>query len=94
MIENRVLTLAEVLALEEGREVWVEMSRVSYFESRVHKYSPVESRSIRDIHEPRLVDSDGGWFPVHAEWVGGEYRVWSLPQPPTEDELSRNPWEV
>ena len=93
MTENRVLTLAEVLALEDGGEVWVEMSRKSYFKSQVHTFSAAENRSIAELREPRLIDMSGGWFPINAEWVNDEYRVWSLPQPPTPEEQAANPWE-
>lgn len=91
---NRVLSLAEVMALEEGARVWVEMSRKSYFKSQVHHFSAVESRSTAEIREPRLIDVSGGWFPISAEWVNDEYRVWSLPQPPTQEEMEKWPWEV
>lgn len=89
---NRVLSLDEVMALEEGARVWVEMSRKSYFKSQAHRFSAAESRSIVEIREPRLIDMSGGWFPITAEWVNDEYRVWSLPQPPTPEEIEANPW--
>ena len=91
---NKVLTLEEVLALDDGREVWVEMSRKSYFKSQIHHFSAAESRSIAEIREPRLIDMSGGWFPINAEWVNDEYRVWSLPAAPTPDELAAWPWEA
>ena len=90
---NKVLTLEEVRALEDGARVWVEMSRKSYFESQVHHFSAAERRSIAEIREPRLIDMSGGWFPINAEWVNDEYRVWSLPVAPTPDELAAWPWE-
>ena len=92
MNENRVLMLAEVLALEEGREVWVEVRRDSDYASGTHTFSPAEKRSVREIQEPRLIDISGGWYPIGAEWIDDEYRVWSLPQPPTPGEIAANPW--
>ena len=94
MDENRVLALSEVLALPDGARVWVELSRKSYYNSEVHTFSAAQNRSIAEIREPRLIDRSGGWFPINADWVNGEYRVWSLPVAPTEDELRGNPWEV
>lgn len=91
-MKNAVLTLAEVLALPDGARVWVEMSRKSYFESQVHHFSAAERRSVAEIREPRLIDMSGGWFPISAEWVNDEYRVWSLPQPPTDEEMAAWLW--
>ena len=93
-MENRVLTLDEVLGLEDGRKVWVED----------HDYP-----SLGGKHISKRGHQDGGkhidfcliqgkeYWPIGDEFEqllsNHEVRVWSLPQPPTPDEIATNPWE-
>jgi hypothetical protein len=79
-MNNRVLTLADVLALPEGAKVWVEVRNDSY-------YSGIHFRN-----KGKLVDSKGKFTIGGPGHVGGSFRVWSLPQPPTDEELAANPW--
>lgn len=82
--ENKVLTLAEVLALEEGRRVWVEMHHpADMCWSGVHIKG---GNCVWNKDGPLTVGGSG-----HR---AGSFRVWSLPQPPTQEEMDANPWEV
>lgn len=76
---NKVLTLEEVLALPEGARVWVELSTLG---------TTGEGEHTKGEHG-RLYDAVGCYW-GHNPYPFG--RVWSLPQPPTDDELAANPW--
>lgn len=101
---NRVLSLAEVMALEEGARVWVEHRKGG---------KPIADDGIHDValgveffeaqsgdmmtYPFILIDRPSGEFwPIdddyHETYFGVSYRVWSLPQPPTPEEMERNPW--
>jgi hypothetical protein len=84
---NRVLSLAEVMELEEGARVWVER--------------PIDSIFVDGAHQVKkwgyiglvLEDCNGYfWNPAYVTDFGRRYRVWSLPQPPTPEEIEANPW--
>mgnify|MGYP001248689731 CR=1 FL=1 len=86
---NRVLSLDEVMALEEGARVWVEVADDQQEDwAGVHAVIPGEFLRVR------LRDIMGAHFDPEGmpEQVGTVYRVWSLPQPPTAEELERWPW--
>lgn len=87
MNENRALTLAEVLALEEGRKVWVETSPESHRTTGVYVW--YKNLSALIYHED---DDEFILFPPVNMFVA--FRVWSLPQPPTPEEMAANPWPV
>ena len=85
---NRVLTLEEVLALLDGARVWVEHSDDDEAEKwdGEHKY----------IAQIGMIEGEdgGGWsVKMYPEKVGETFRVWSLPQPPTQAEMEKWPWE-
>lgn len=87
---NRVLTLEEVLALDDGARVWVEHAK-GYGKS--HMYAKLTGWNGCDI---ALVDEDGVCWRIDTHIpetaFGKLYRVWSLLQPPTNEELAVNPW--
>jgi hypothetical protein len=85
---NRVLTLEEIMALDEGARLWVETSTKSEYGSMIHY------RTKTHAGDDALKDSSGGYYPITPEWYGDEYRVWSLPVAPTPDELAAWPWEA
>ena len=98
MTENRVLTLAEVLALEDGKAVWVE--------ERIYKSKPQTLRrnycdsnefgGDDEIFPVALVTHEHKFWPIEVDaadhYFGRDYRVWSLPRPPTPEEMAANPW--
>lgn len=88
---NRVLSLAEVMALEEGARVWVEEHQRSEFESGIGKTHTL-IWGEKAVMTPDLE----GWYSLTDPFPGGvmgkDYRVWSLPQPPTPEEIEANPW--
>lgn len=88
---NTVLTLEQVLALPEGARVWVEHSR-GYGES--HTCAKMTKWCGCDV---ALMDEDGVCWRIDTHIpetaFGKLYRVWSLPQPPTPEEVDANPWE-
>ncbi len=88
---NRVLTLEEVLALDEGARVWVE-----------HEggWSHWDGIYIAKCNEGELIclvlegPVGGGWTAsTYKELYNNLFRVWSLPVAPTADELAAWPWE-
>ena len=85
--ENKVLTPAEVLALPEGARVWVEEHPRSYLGSTVYTrqgdHLKADPGCFYDLTDP-------DWY-IFGERV--DVRVWSLPQPPTQEEMGANPWE-
>lgn len=85
-MKNRVLSLDEVLALPEGARVWVEESPKSYLASR----ECVKHDSILECESGCYYDlTERNWYMFDGHI---DVRVWSLPQPPTPDELAANPW--
>ena len=76
MYENRVLTLAEALALGDDQEVYTE-------ERDTSKYHSFHSDGYGVKHSINTFD---------RESYGQEWRVWLLPNPPTPEELAANPW--
>lgn len=93
--KNKLLTLEEVLALPEGARVWVETC-----DDFVHKSKVFTAR--RKNGQVVLFEGKGKYMLEHRHWepskypehYGKEFRVWSLPQPPTQEEMDANPWEV
>ena len=95
---NRVLSLDEVLALPDGARVWVE-SAISYSVQHAVCRGYCDAREFNgddEVHEFVLVNDFHKYWPIELDEVdvyfGRDYRVWSLPQPPTPDELMDNPW--
>lgn len=88
---NRVLTLEEVLACPQGAAVWVEhTAEWRQFDgvhvARCDERGRLVSLSIKSTH-------GSGWAVCFVKSVLNKYiRVWSLPQPPTAEELSAWPW--
>lgn len=77
---NQVLTPAEVLALPEGARVWVEVREAMEL-------------SGEHIKAGDLLEDDNGPFTVGGTGhLNHMFRVWSLPQPPTPEELAAWPW--
>ena len=88
---NRVLDLAEVMALEEGARVWVDNQVAWEHYDGIHVVNRNAPERAWLINE-RL---GGGWpESSYREHLNVWFRVWSLPQPPTHEELNANPWEV
>lgn len=93
MTENRVLSLDEALALEEGREVWVEADRFTsgIYSLRRDYYDPHHKLTLGVAlvtNEDFSYTLDGKYGDDYGVW----FRVWSLPQEPTPEELAANPW--
>ena len=87
--QNRVLTMAEVLALPEGARVWVEARYDCRFDSEHFKGKKDGNNDVlRRVDNP----DKGCWLKNH--YVNETFRVWSLPQPPTQEEMEKWPWEV
>ncbi|MDD3029841.1 MAG: hypothetical protein PHS57_06150 [Alphaproteobacteria bacterium] len=98
---NRVMLLAEVLALPEGKKVYVEGAKITdsqRYTSGVHtvRHNYREDIEIDEIyHGHALVDKDGYYWPLDKEGrtsYGKHYRVWVLPHRPTPEELIANAW--
>lgn len=87
-MKNTVLMLSEGLALPDGARVWVEISPSV---SEMFGYVPDGLHIKRDN---QLKDHAGALTIGGKGHLAGWFRVWSLPQPPTADELAANPWEV
>lgn len=84
---NKVLTLEEVLALDEGARVWVEERLREYgLESAVHVRNGDVLTEEGSCRYYRILDKLVPW--------GINQRVWSLPVAPTPDELAAWPWEA
>lgn len=94
---NRVLTLQEVLARPEGARVWVEDKHFKSCTHTVrHNYTDsAEYNGDGQTYEFALVDDCHKFYENPQEGDGAymiQFRVWSLPVAPTEDELRGNPW--
>lgn len=75
---NRVLSIDEVMALPNEQEVYTEEREGSrYYSAHTDGYGVKESISRSE--------SDRTSY-------GTEWRVWSLPKPPTPEEIEANPW--
>jgi len=85
--QNRVLTLAEVLALPEGARVWVEER---YGGGRGGEHFRAKKDGDADVLR-RVDNPDNGCW-LKEPFFGDYWRVWHLPVAPTEDELRGNPW--
>ena len=87
-MNNRVLTLSEVLALPEETEVWTDY--------RNARWNIPVFDGVYTVHGERIWgergDNNDPKNDAPTNYFGGMYRVWSLPQPPTPDELAANPW--
>lgn len=77
--KNRVLRWREAYKLPIGSHIWVETSADSLVRSGV-----------------RTICRNSGMFNKRVDGIYGgfglDYRLWSLPQPPTPEELAENPW--
>lgn len=102
-MKNAVLTLAEVLALPEGARVWVDANPATYRDEPpcMHRVVRGENRRLGDEFEVELAevgaDSPERFWPIYDEGdidYGVDFRAWSIPQPPTQEEMDANPWEV
>lgn len=88
---NRVLSLAEVMALEEGRRVWVEDATYEFLSGEcVVEHNHFNGDHIIDI----CLRHGECYWTIEGLRTLYDVRVWSLPQPPTHEELNANPWEV
>jgi hypothetical protein len=87
---NRVLSLAEVMALEEGRAVYTEERDGTVVESKVR----TRRGSLLVGADGRYYDIDCHNWDLDVAWERIDVRVWSLPQPPTHEEMEKWPWEV
>lgn len=101
---NKVLLLSEVLSLPEGAQVWVEHRKDGKplandsIHAVVFDHELLETSSgDLTIYPFVLIDRTSREFwPIDDDreaCFGVSYRVWSLPQPPTQEELAANPWE-
>lgn len=90
MIINRVLTLDEVLALKNGKRVWVEHN------PSCNSVDWPDEVHVVHMRGSTLVLCGGSgftWLPKSdGDWFGTHYRVWSLRRPPTVAKLAANPW--
>lgn len=97
-MKNRVLTLDEVLALPEGARVWVEdeIQRLTQHTVCYDYCDAEELNGSGEVYALALVDEHHKFWPIDLdvmdEYFGRVFRVWSLPQPPTPDDLQANPW--
>ena len=83
---NRVLSLEEVLALPHETQVWVQYKSLE-------RISMVQTVKRFDGYVDLAYGKNKTWVPAwFPERYGVEYRVWSLPQPPTPQEIAANPW--
>lgn len=83
MVErNKVLTPEEVLALDEGARVWVEMHRSA--DQRLGGVHTKDGGYVWNEDGPFTIGGDG-----HR---AGSFRIWCLPVAPTPEELAANPW--
>lgn len=89
---NRILSLAEVLALPEGARVWVECGAGAG--RSTGEYEMIEvygTRALMNMGDDEEFFLMGNWL---AGFLGKFARVWHLPFAPTEDELAKYEWEV
>ena len=85
---NRVLSLDEVMALPHETQVWVQYKSLE-------RISMVQTVKRFDGYVDLAYGKNKTWVPAwFPERYGVEYRVWSLPQPPTQEEMEKWPWEV
>lgn len=86
---NRVLSLAEVMALEEGARVWVEDATYEFLSSEcVVEHNHFNGDHIIDI----CLRHGECYWTIEGLRTLCDVRVWSLPQPPTPEEIEANPW--
>ena len=90
-MENKVLTLEEVLARQQGAEVWVEHSADWRQWDGVHV---AQCDGMGRLVSLGIKPPPGsGWAASFIKNHLNEFlRVWALPQPPTEEEKAANPW--
>lgn len=81
--QNKVLPLAEVLALLDGARVWVE--------ERPREYGLCSAVYVRN-GDVLTEDGSSGYYPILGKLIpwGINQRVWL--RKPTPDELAANPW--
>ena len=88
---NRVLSLDEVMALEEGARVWVELyPGILYGCAKEFEFSGLHVMRrgmLRNESDEACRLNPSG--PGHR---AGNFRVWQLPKAPTKKERKRNPW--
>ena len=78
---NRVLSIDEVMALPEGARVRYEENQKFWRAlCRTMPFCPLTKHDLDYLAPPNY---DG---------YGTYWRVWSLPQPPTPEEIEANPW--
>lgn len=86
---NRVLSLAEVMALEEGARVWVEDATCERLSNEyIAEHNHFNGDHIIDI----CLRNGECYWTIEGLRTLDDVRVWSLPQPPTPDEIEANPW--
>lgn len=96
---NRVLSLEEVLALPDGARVWVEHGSGLRW-NKDQAYTALRGTSAKMDSLLLQSDNGGGKYTLKCgdtiimDGYGNWFRVWSLPQPPTPEEMDANPWEV
>jgi len=89
-VGNKVLARSDVKALRDGACVWLENEPSWKHWDGVYSTGR-ETWGLRpdDDNDARA----GGWMTESViKHLGKWFRVWSLPQPPTEEELVSNPW--
>lgn len=87
-MDNRVLALPEVLALEDGAEVWVEEA----FPEFASGVNTVMRASGHVSLEPPAEETCGPYWPGSiGDCFGNQYRVWL--HRPTDAERSAEPWK-
>ena len=90
--ENKVLTLEEVLVLPEGARVWVEVN-----EAHCNLLTNEDSGGVHQMYttsdDKAMLRGNGYWSLASIDLpdIGWLYRVWSLPQPPTQEEMDAVP---
>jgi hypothetical protein len=87
MEKNHLISQAEAIALPLGTQVYVELRGAFKDLSGVH------TRENEDDGSPVVSDMFGPYH-LHKERSIQEqfFRIWALPQPPTEEEKAENPW--